>query len=110
MPKTLPDVMAWQERVATLASTVAQLHDRFVERGPGEARWSAAWGAGGALLDRQAAKGRQAGFGLRTIAEPVWTVILDLPRLGSDLDEMTARRGGDGSWRPCCQRRGRSWW
>ena len=92
MPKTLPDVMAWQERVATLASTVAQLHDRFVEGGPGEARWSVAWGAGGALLDRQAAKGRQAGFGLRTIAEPVWTVILDLPRLGSDLDETTARR------------------
>jgi hypothetical protein len=95
IPKTLPDVMAWQERVAQLADTVAQLHNRLGQSGPGEARWSAAWGASGALLDRKTAKGRRVGLStgiaLRPIAEPLRTVILDLPRVGH-LDEATARR------------------
>ena len=94
LPKTLPDVMAWQRRVATLGSTVARLHDRLGEGGLGEARWSAAWGASGALLDRRGAEGRRPGLGLalRPVADPVWTVIFDLPRMGSDLDERAARR------------------
>ena len=92
LPKSLPDVMAWQERVATLASAVAQLHDRLGESSLGEARWSAAWGAGGALLNGRQVNGRQAGLALRPVAEPVWTVILDLPRVVHDPVEAAARR------------------
>jgi hypothetical protein len=95
LPKILPDVMTWQRQVATLADTVAQLHDGLGAASPGEARWSAAWGAGGALLDRRGATGRRTGsaegLALRVVAEPVWTVILDLPRAG-DVTEVLARQ------------------
>jgi hypothetical protein len=99
LPKTLPDVVAWQGRVATLGRAVTQLHDGLGEARTGEARWSAAWGAGGALLDRRGATGRgvrvapglASGLALRPVADPVWTVILDLPR-GGQLDEAAAQR------------------
>ena len=96
MPKTVSDIMVWQRRVAQLGGAVAELHDMLGQSGLGEARWSAAWGASGALLARPHAKGSlvglTAGLALRPVAEPVWTVIIDLPRVAPDAAEAGVRR------------------
>lgn len=86
LPKTLTDVIAWQRRVAELGGEVVRLHDKLSQAGSVEARWSTAWGAGGALLNRRPMKTRQHGLtdlALRQVAQPRWTIILDLPRARS---------------------------
>jgi hypothetical protein len=90
LPDTMPDVAAWQQRVARLGGAMRQLHDDLTQPGLGEARWSVALGASGALLGRRPAHGR-AGLALRPVTDPLWTVILDLPRLGAALDEAAAQ-------------------
>jgi hypothetical protein len=96
LPRTLPDVTAWQQRVAQLNSVIAQSHDKLDESNSGEARWSTAWDVSGMLLNRQLPeKGRfgpAAGLALRPFAKPLWTLILDLPRADLGTAEATARR------------------
>ena len=113
LPKALPDVMAWQRQVAQLGGAIAQFHDKLGESGLGKARWSAAWGASGALLSRRLVKGGQgeptAGLALRQLAEPLWTIILDLPReelATAEAAEATARREVTAACAPALLRAG----